>query len=104
MIRRPPRSTLFPYTTLFRSKPSRRRGPLLCSPSGEPHQAQPAPDPDEIPQAAHDGGINAEGRVEPQQLEHEVKRAFLGPDFERHDEDDVLHARRETPDDVRLGE
>src|SRR5438034_8273601 len=23
MIRRPPRSTLFPYTTLFRSKPSR---------------------------------------------------------------------------------
>src|SRR3712207_8838012 len=25
MIRRPPRSTLFPYTTLFRSHPSRRR-------------------------------------------------------------------------------
>src|SRR2546423_7544465 len=24
MIRRPPRSTLFPYTTLFRSKPSRQ--------------------------------------------------------------------------------
>src|SRR2546426_9312868 len=45
MIRRPPRSTLFPYTTLFRSKPSRRRSALLCSPSGEPHQAQPAPDP-----------------------------------------------------------
>src|SRR3712207_7686780 len=37
MIRRPPRSTLFPYTTLFRSKPS----PSRCetrnegSPSGE---------------------------------------------------------------------
>src|SRR5690242_21432808 len=29
MIRRPPRSTLFPYTTLFRSRPQR------------PHQAQP---------------------------------------------------------------
>src|SRR2546427_3551332 len=27
MIRRPPRSTLFPYTTLFRSKP-KRAGPL----------------------------------------------------------------------------
>src|SRR2546421_5490224 len=27
MIRRPPRSTLFPYTTLFRSWKSRRRGP-----------------------------------------------------------------------------
>src|SRR3712207_7044017 len=25
MIRRPPRSTLFPYTTLFRSGPGRRR-------------------------------------------------------------------------------
>src|SRR5258706_11887983 len=28
MIRRPPRSTLFPYTTLFRSSAGRRRGPL----------------------------------------------------------------------------
>src|SRR2546430_12129383 len=27
MIRRPPRSTLFPYTTLFRSKPIRARFP-----------------------------------------------------------------------------
>src|SRR6266496_3823274 len=26
MIRRPPRSTLFPYTTLFRSQPVRTRG------------------------------------------------------------------------------
>src|SRR2546426_5690691 len=26
MIRRPPRSTLFPYTTLFRSRDVRRRG------------------------------------------------------------------------------
>src|SRR2546426_9457849 len=26
MIRRPPRSTLFPYTTLFRSRRARRRG------------------------------------------------------------------------------
>src|SRR3712207_8160807 len=39
MIRRPPRSTLFPYTTLFRSRPSRFRfrcdpgaGTRLCSP------------------------------------------------------------------------
>src|SRR3712207_7988603 len=28
MIRRPPRSTLFPYTTLFRSQVSQRRGAL----------------------------------------------------------------------------
>src|SRR3712207_7363764 len=26
MIRRPPRSTLFPYTTLFRSEPAHQRG------------------------------------------------------------------------------
>src|SRR5256885_4251221 len=26
MIRRPPRSTLFPYTTLFRSRPARQHG------------------------------------------------------------------------------
>src|SRR5690349_23922523 len=32
MIRRPPRSTLFPYTTLFRSA----RGPVERSPAGRP--------------------------------------------------------------------
>src|SRR6266853_3306983 len=36
MIRRPPRSTLFPYTTLFRSPPSHRpcirRRPRRCAP------------------------------------------------------------------------
>src|SRR2546430_4295978 len=29
MIRRPPRSTLFPYTTLFRSRSCRALGPVL---------------------------------------------------------------------------
>src|SRR6266576_5448075 len=33
MIRRPPRSTLFPYTTLFRSRP-RRRSSASCRLSG----------------------------------------------------------------------
>src|SRR5687768_18432869 len=31
MIRRPPRSTLFPYTTLFRSLQQQRRVPLLAA-------------------------------------------------------------------------
>src|SRR2546425_13175915 len=31
MIRRPPRSTLFPYTTLFRSDSPRRRSAWTCS-------------------------------------------------------------------------
>src|SRR2546421_7165126 len=35
MIRRPPRSTLFPYTTLFRS-PESRRTPARCSASPPP--------------------------------------------------------------------
>src|SRR5438132_7396756 len=33
MIRRPPRSTLFPYTTLFRSTATRRRNSAEPSPS-----------------------------------------------------------------------
>src|SRR3712207_1154148 len=31
MIRRPPRSTLFPYTTLFRSLDANLTGPFLCT-------------------------------------------------------------------------
>src|SRR2546430_16720362 len=31
MIRRPPRSTLFPYTTLFRSRPETRALPILVN-------------------------------------------------------------------------
>src|SRR2546425_2071715 len=33
MIRRPPRSTLFPYTTLFRSMKRQKRGVLLITAS-----------------------------------------------------------------------
>src|SRR5438067_8025407 len=36
MIRRPPRSTLFPYTTLFRSPPARQRAwPRRSAPADE---------------------------------------------------------------------
>src|SRR5258708_17870904 len=35
MIRRPPRSTLFPYTTLFRSKARRRTGVLYFTKSSD---------------------------------------------------------------------
>src|SRR3712207_7555834 len=34
MIRRPPRSTLFPYTTLFRSRARRRLGPAVAGAGG----------------------------------------------------------------------
>src|SRR5256885_13357848 len=52
MIRRPPRSTLFPYTTLFRShRPSVARR-LLAVPVSE-HDAAVAP----VPQPAHLGRV-----------------------------------------------
>src|SRR6266699_6063719 len=38
MIRRPPRSTLFPYTTLFRSRGSWRGTPGLRCGSGQSHE------------------------------------------------------------------
>src|SRR5258707_3475350 len=40
MIRRPPRSTLFPYTTLFRSNGARKQVTIL--PSAQLPQSQPA--------------------------------------------------------------
>src|SRR3712207_8807146 len=40
MIRRPPRSTLFPYTTLFRSVHLERRDRRLADPDRLPHVAR----------------------------------------------------------------
>ena len=55
MIRRPPRSTLFPYTTLFRS----RRGRSLPSTS-------------EVPHSAHRGGVTA--RLQLLRNRHHLRR------------------------------
>src|SRR2546422_7985512 len=43
MIRRPPRSTLFPYTTLFRSRPAPRRRLRSSLPRPLPRHAPRAP-------------------------------------------------------------
>src|SRR5256886_14467113 len=52
MIRRPPRSTLFPYTTLFRSHPGRTaRGEMGTAPLGD--QAR---QPGEQAEASHHRG------------------------------------------------
>src|SRR6266478_8721753 len=43
MIRRPPRSTLFPYTTLFRSRPTTTgpaASPSRCSPGSAPTRSE----------------------------------------------------------------
>src|SRR2546425_2747780 len=42
MIRRPPRSTLFPYTTLFRSRSDRRLPPRVSTPGARPAKRMPA--------------------------------------------------------------
>src|SRR2546425_9374685 len=48
MIRRPPRSTLFPYTTLFRSPPAQKFAPQLAAiaaalrPIANPNRISPA--------------------------------------------------------------
>src|SRR5260370_14951949 len=46
MIRRPPRSTLFPYTTLFRSLSARRRRQVRGGrrPAGRAARRRPVPD------------------------------------------------------------
>src|SRR6266498_4810592 len=41
MIRRPPRSTLFPYTTLFRSRRRPGGGTCLLPPGRTPHTQRP---------------------------------------------------------------
>src|SRR2546430_8947298 len=41
MIRRPPRSTLFPYTTLFRSRPCARTGDWSAGRGKLPHAGCP---------------------------------------------------------------
>src|SRR5438876_8516480 len=51
MIRRPPRSTLFPYTTLFRSRCPGR------APEGEPHDVVAG---DLLPHQTHDEGLARE--------------------------------------------
>src|SRR3712207_7634642 len=57
MIRRPPRSTLFPYTTLFRSPPPRtcRRSSSRCR--GSPDRDRPGAG--DVVQAAVERGLGA---------------------------------------------
>src|SRR3712207_7173894 len=56
MIRRPPRSTLFPYTTLFRSELRRHPAegrPWLHHPPPPPRRAAPHRRPHRSPRRAH---------------------------------------------------
>src|SRR3712207_7155760 len=69
MIRRPPRSTLFPYTTLFRSPP-RRSGPA-------PHH-QGGPRPDVVPRFEHEPLPPVRGEVRSEEHTSELQsRQYL---------------------------
>src|SRR2546423_5234121 len=73
MIRRPPRSTLFPYTTLFRSRSS-----PLSAPSVPVHSTRspPAPGP-HSPQSAAKNKRSEEHTSELQSLAYLVCRLLL---------------------------
>src|SRR2546425_3731428 len=89
MIRRPPRSTLFPYTTLFRSQgaahPARgyregERDHAQCGPPrrGDRGQARPRPgDQDLLPGGRERGARSEEHTCELQSLAYLVCRLLL---------------------------
>src|SRR5689334_23966390 len=77
MIRRPPRSTLFPYTTLFRSRISRisikcRIGSNVCPPSVDRPSSKPS-----IQSLAHAQSRSEEHTSELQSQFHLVCRLLL---------------------------
>src|SRR3712207_8354531 len=73
MIRRPPRSTLFPYTTLFRSRPPRSGTPGRTDrPQGHTTpRGQPAPGPATHSASSINSSIAPEIiRIDPRSEEH----------------------------------
>src|SRR2546422_5066152 len=86
MIRRPPRSTLFPYTTLFRSHPRHRWRAGIRS-SRRPAPPRPASDPQAFPGGPGRGGTARRRGPAPgarRAARHEslvqVRRGHLPPD------------------------
>src|SRR5260370_35985006 len=76
MIRRPPRSTLFPYTTLFRSRDlaSRKRDAQPCSPFGREVVAAA----EEERYDAELGGVGPGGAARFSEAEHHVEAGGAG--------------------------
>src|SRR5438128_9757196 len=62
VLRRPPRPTLFPYTTLFRSHHLERRFRQVVADGGERHHLHLEPGLDEPPQADDVVGLPARDR------------------------------------------
>src|SRR2546422_11729072 len=79
MIRRPPRSTLFPYTTLFRS-PEDQTPRVGKDPVGVEPEAEPLPQPAEHVEEQGRPGVVGEQRLDavgPQGDEISLRRSHL---------------------------
>src|SRR6266536_865773 len=78
MMRRPPRSTLFPYTTLFRSCRSASAVGSLPSPSSAPRRSARSGGPDQAgPAGGADRGQGGSGRLDRHELARVVALAAL---------------------------
>src|SRR3989454_632860 len=66
--------------------------------AGAPNESQPGGDAGEIPHSAHQGGIDAQRGIDPDQREQEVERAFLRPQLVGEDEERVSDQRGKGPD------
>src|SRR2546430_3846992 len=106
MIRRPPRSTLFPYTTLFRSQQDQRRRTKVSQNCFTPRRrfnASCAPRPWN-PRIPVKPGSQAEGsRYSPRQ-DNGLKRIQQNPrnDSDAGDDRENVHVLNARPDDRGL--
>src|SRR2546425_9776050 len=95
MIRRPPRSTLFPYTTLFRSRPRVPHHPSvhLGAELLGPEQHQP-----EVPSPLRDIERSEEHTSELQSLAYLVCRLLL-----EKKKNELVETRADIPENVHVG-
>src|SRR5256885_17140874 len=77
MIRRPPRSTLFPYTTLFRSDPLAGARPLPAAEPGMPSTGAVAPLKDQERNAILDAIARCGGNKKLAAQELGISRSYL---------------------------
>src|SRR6266508_7000854 len=86
MIRRPPRSTLFPYTTLFRSHQAQDVGHRLhCGPQSRSHSSSlianvVPPQPRTVAERPNEVPRIVERRISPEQLRLSLPRRFAVDD------------------------
>src|SRR5437667_7835167 len=99
MIRRPPRSTLFPYTTLFRSRRDAGGGELLEYEVGEGAHVLLASRVGELPRTHRIEGHHEPGTVLAPQLRSTSSAAAAHADAH---ELETLHTGRITPRPARV--